>query len=65
MLEGIGTLVDDSLVRNIPDEQGRPRLAMLETIRSYAASSSKPSRSSPTPSAVPTPTTTPSSLRPA
>ena len=37
VLEGIGTLVDDSLVRNIPDEQGHPRLAMLETIRSYAA----------------------------
>jgi predicted ATPase/class 3 adenylate cyclase len=37
VLEGIGTLVDNSLIRNIPDEQGRPRLAMLETIRSYAA----------------------------
>ena len=37
VLEGIGTLVDDSLVRNIPDEQGHQRLAMLETIRSYAA----------------------------
>ena len=36
-LEGIGTLVDNSLVRNIPDEQGHQRLAMLETIRSYAA----------------------------
>jgi hypothetical protein len=37
VLEGVGTLVDDSLIRNIPDEQGHPRLAMLETIRSYAA----------------------------
>jgi predicted ATPase/class 3 adenylate cyclase len=37
VLEGIGTLVDDSLIRHIPDEHGRPRLAMLETIRSYAA----------------------------
>ena len=37
VLEGIGTLVDNSLVRNIPDEQGHQRLAMLETIRSYAA----------------------------
>ena len=37
VLGGIGTLVDDSLIRNIPDEQGHPRLAMLETIRSYAA----------------------------
>src|ERR671912_401551 len=31
VLEGVGTLVDNSLVRNIPDEQGHPRLAMLET----------------------------------
>ena len=37
VLEGIGTLVDDSLVRNILDEQGNQRLAMLVTIRSYAA----------------------------
>jgi predicted ATPase/class 3 adenylate cyclase len=37
VLEGISTLVDNSLVRNIPDEQGHQRLAMLETIRSYAA----------------------------
>jgi len=37
VLEGIGTLVDDSLIHHIPDEQGRPRLAMLETIRSYTA----------------------------
>ena len=37
VLEGIGTLVDNSLIRHIPDEQGHPRLAMLETIRSYAA----------------------------
>ena len=37
VIEGIGTLVDNSLVRTIPDEQGHQRLAMLETIRSYAA----------------------------
>jgi predicted ATPase/class 3 adenylate cyclase len=37
VLENISTLVDDSLVRNMPDEQGHQRLAMLETIRSYAA----------------------------
>jgi predicted ATPase len=37
LIERLGGLVDQSLLRRQSDEDGEPRLAMLETVREYAA----------------------------
>ncbi len=36
VVEGLGALADESLVRAVDDVDGEPRFAMLETIREYA-----------------------------
>ena len=36
VLDGVGALVDQSLLREVEDVGGEPRFAMLETIREYA-----------------------------
>jgi len=37
LLDGLGLLVDQSLIRSVEDAAGEARFAMLETIREYAA----------------------------
>jgi predicted ATPase len=36
VIEGLGSLVDKSLVRSVASADGRPRFSMLQTIRDYA-----------------------------
>lgn len=36
LLDGLGTLVDNSLLRQLEDSDGEPRFMMLETMREYA-----------------------------
>ncbi len=36
-IEGLGSLVDNSLLRRVETEDGEPRFVMLETIKGYAA----------------------------
>ena len=37
ILDGLASLVDKSLIRQVNQDAGEPRLVMLETIREYAA----------------------------